>query len=335
MPTSPIDVLLAAYNALSPGEREALFKRLSELRLRAVAAGEGETARHIASLRHVAQHLGKTDFSVDEYREAYKQLRTAGDESVIELNKLIRFFGRWSLAKEALDLSAINTAVKIEARFRARVAGRPRQFNEHQMRDALHDCARELGRTPLSEEYRKWRQKEIDLASARGDEAWLPSYNAYYRRFSSWEAALVHYGFDLEQYYRQLERRPTDGKVEVGKVDRYTDETLEAVFRRAAARIGHIPMAWEFEEWRRPFLKKSRAKSISLPSSSPYRRRFGSWDKALLHYGYTEEEISARRQETRERTNKNLEASSFRGKVNMSAPNRSVTANRRMRSRAV
>lgn len=306
--TSLIDLLLVAYSALEEEEQEQLFARLGEIRVRAQAAGDGETARHIASLRRVAEHVGRTDLSVDEYRDAYKQLKAEGDEEVIELNKLIRFFGRWSRAKEALDLSATNTPLKIEARFRARIAGRPRQFREDELCRALHDCAAEFGRPPLSEEYRKWRQKEIDLAKARGEDAWLPGYAAYYRRFKSWEKALIHFGFDRDEVYARLERR----QAEVGKVDRYTDETLEKTLRRAVKALGHIPMADQFDKWRKKVIKESRARSIVIPSSSPYRSRFGSWQNALLHFGYSQDEIEASLAAMREKTNKNLEAGKFK-----------------------
>ncbi len=304
MATSSVDLVLVAYNALESREQEMLFDRLSQLRLEKIAGGDGETARHIASLRKIAAQVGRTDLSVDAYRDAYRKLTAAGDQDVIELNKLIRFFGRWSKAKEALDLSTTNTPLKIEARFRARIAGRPRQFREEELRQALRDCAREIGRPPLSEEYRKWRQKEIELAKARGEDAWLPGYSAYYRRFRSWEKALIHYGFDRGEVYARLERR----QAEVGKVDRYTDETLEKTLRRAVAALGHVPMADEFDKWRKKVIKESRARSIVIPSSSPYRSRFGSWRNALLRFGYSEDEIEARLAVMREKTKKNLEA---------------------------
>jgi hypothetical protein len=297
VPSSPVDLLLVAYKALDDDEQDALFARLNELRLRKLAAADGETARNIASLRKIAERVGTNELSVDDYREAYKRLKAEGDDEVIELNKLIRFFGRWSKAKESLALSDTNTARKIEARFRARIAGRPRQFREDEMRKALHDCAAELGRLPLSEEYKKWRQKEIDLASVRGEEAWLPSYASYHRRFGAWEKALVHYGFDRDEVYARLERDAT----EVSKVDRYTDKTLEEALRRAVDELGEIPMADKFDKWRTGVLAATGAQPESIPSSSPYRRAFGNWRNALLHFGHSEKEIEAQLGATRRR----------------------------------
>ena len=302
MSTSAIDVLLVTFSALTNDEQEAAFARLSELRLQRLAAGEGEMARHIASLRKVAEHVGRPDLSVDEYRDAYKQLNAAGDEDVIELNKLIRFFGRWSSAKEALDLSATNTPLKIEARFRSRITGRPRQFREDELRQGLNDCANELGRVPLSAEYREWRQKEIELAKARGEDARLPSYEAFWRRYGDWDSALIHFGFDRDEVYARLERNAT----EVARVDRYTDETLEETLHRAVRDLGFIPMGWEFEKWRAQVLKRTTARKIVIPTSSPYRRRFGTWQNALLHCGYPEEEIEARLSVARRKTDRNL-----------------------------
>ena len=76
MPTSPIDLVVIAYSALEGDEQEVLLRRLNEVQLRKLAVGEGETARHIASLRRVAEHVGRSNFSIDEYRNAYKRFET-------------------------------------------------------------------------------------------------------------------------------------------------------------------------------------------------------------------------------------------------------------------
>jgi hypothetical protein len=34
--------------------------------------------------------------------------------------------------------------------------------------------------------------------------------------------------------------------------------------------------------------------ALHLPSTSPYRKRFGTWEAALLHFGFTPEQVSAR-----------------------------------------
>lgn len=66
MPTPAVGLLLVACTALCDDEQEALYERLTEFRLQRLAAGEGETARHIASLRKVVERVGRTDLGVDK-----------------------------------------------------------------------------------------------------------------------------------------------------------------------------------------------------------------------------------------------------------------------------
>lgn len=40
-----------------------------------------------------------------------------------------------------------------------------------------------------------------------------------------------------------------------------------------------------------------------LPSSSPYRRRYKTWERALLHFGFTLEEVELRHDHRAEFTN--------------------------------
>jgi hypothetical protein len=53
----------------------------------------------------------------------------------------------------------------------------------------------------------------------------------------------------------------------------------------------------EFEWWRDRELELARAEgnaALHLPSPSPYRRRWGSWEAALLHFGYTPDQVAER-----------------------------------------
>jgi hypothetical protein len=61
--------------------------------------------------------------------------------------------------------------------------------------------------------------------------------------------------------------------------------------------IGHVPQLAEFEHWRERELELARAKgndALHLPSDGPYRRRYGSWEKALLALGFTPDEVAER-----------------------------------------
>jgi hypothetical protein len=66
------------------------------------------------------------------------------------------------------------------------------------------------------------------------------------------------------------------------------------------------PLIAEFEWWRDRGLELARAQgneNVHLPSSSPYRRRYGSWEGALLHFGFTLEEAEERFDHRAEFTN--------------------------------
>ncbi len=107
-----------------------------------------------------------------------------------------RHFGSWRRAKEALDLSETTTARRIEARFRFRRMGKVWRYSEDVMRETLVRCAEHYGRPPLVAEFEWWRDRELELARAEGNDALhLPSPSQYRRRWGSWEAALLHFGY--------------------------------------------------------------------------------------------------------------------------------------------
>jgi hypothetical protein len=120
-------------------------------------------ARHLPSLRRVAEQVGRTPRPAD-YRAAWRELNTAGEE-IIEIHALINFFGPGRLAKEALELAEITTPMKIEARFRSRLTGKVHRYRDDQLREALLRCSEALdGRPPLVAEYEASRRREIELA---------------------------------------------------------------------------------------------------------------------------------------------------------------------------
>lgn len=203
MSTSGIDIVLAAFTTLAAEEQEEAFAKVSEARLRRLAGQEGETARHIRSLARIAAHVGR-ELSPDLYRQARRDLLAAGEE-VIEFNAVCRYFGSWKQAKDALSLSAVSTPLKIEARFRVRLNGKVHRYREQTLRDTLVRCAADLGRAPLVIEFTKWREREHDLARARGEEVFLPSDSPYRRRWGTWERALLHFGFTPEAIAVRLE----------------------------------------------------------------------------------------------------------------------------------
>ncbi len=201
--TSAPDLLLTAFNSLAPDQQEEAFARIGDARLTRLAGDDGETARMIRSLRRVAEYVG-VELTPDNYRAARKELISEG-EQIVELSALIRFFDTWKKAKEALGLSATETPLKIEARFRARLLGKVHRYGDEKLRETLLRCAGELARPPLVVEFTLWRQRELELAKARGEELFLPSDSPYRRRWGSWENVLLHFGFSREEIESRLE----------------------------------------------------------------------------------------------------------------------------------
>jgi hypothetical protein len=134
-PTSAVDLLAVAYAALPPDEQEVAFARLSEIRLRRLAGEESDTARMIRSVMRVAEEVGRVP-SVDDCRRVQPLLPAAG-EDVEPLSRLQRHFGgSYRRAVEALELSEVTTARRIQARFDSRRLGKVWKYTE-ETRDAV------------------------------------------------------------------------------------------------------------------------------------------------------------------------------------------------------
>lgn len=194
------------FNALPANEQEDVFSRISELRLRRLAGDESTVARMVRSLRQVAGHVGRTP-TVDDYRQAQRELTAAGAD-IEPFNRLYSYFDRsWPRAIEALALSDVTTPRRIEARFRYRKLAKVWRYTEDSLRDALQRCSVQLDdRAPMVAEFEHWRERELELARARGDDTLhLPSATPYRRRWGTWEEALIHFGFDDAQRAARLD----------------------------------------------------------------------------------------------------------------------------------
>lgn len=307
--TSGVDVLVAAFAALVAEEQEEAYARFVDVRLARLAAAGGETAVYIGALRKVADLAG-VELTPDVYRSARCELVARG-EDIPGLSRLIRHFETWALAKEALALSDVMPAQTIEARFRARVEGARRHFTAADMAAALGRCVADVGRVPLLSEYDAWRQKELALMRARGEYARVPSTAAFRRRYGGWAQVLLAHGHSTEEVYLRLEPTP-ERRPRLAKVQRYTETTLRETLLRCVDEVGHVPMIAEFTEWRQSQIARSRRRSLVLPTDSPYRYRFGTWERALLHFGFSEAEIKGRLVRGRERSNISLRRHHFR-----------------------
>jgi hypothetical protein len=203
VPTTAVDVLVACFGALADDEQAQALARLRELRSERAAGADSETAQHLAWLALAAERTGG-ELSAGLYRQARRELAAEG-VAIPDVSVHQRHFGSWAQAREAYELSVTTSAAKVEARLRARLHGRPRSYRRDELEAALAACADALGRPPLVAEYEAWRQSAIDLARLAGRERFVPSAAPFRRRFGSFEAALVAFGYQPEDVHERYD----------------------------------------------------------------------------------------------------------------------------------
>jgi DNA-directed RNA polymerase specialized sigma24 family protein len=201
---TPIDTLLRVFSSLTAEEQDSALIRLNDIRLRQSAATDTGMERHLRSLQRVADYIGHVP-NVAEYKQASTELIAAG-EAVESFSRLYRYFGSWwAQVQEVLDLAETTTARGIEARFRNRRVGKTWRHTHQSLRHAIHTAAEYWGHPPTAAEYGWWRQGQMELAKAtKADEPLIAHARTYSRRWGSWEAALLHYGFSPEQVAERL-----------------------------------------------------------------------------------------------------------------------------------
>lgn len=195
--TSPADMLAVLFQALQPEEQDAVFARLKELRLLRLAGEDTEWERFIKALQRVQEEV-EGEISVGDYRAIQPRLVKAG-ESIPPIGQVITHFGSWKRAKEALYMSEDETASKIDARYRLRRVGKVHRYREETLRETLQRCADYVGHVPLVVEFDLWRNRELELAKAQGQDISLPSSGPYRSRHGTWSKALLHFGFSQDE----------------------------------------------------------------------------------------------------------------------------------------
>jgi len=186
-----VELLLIAYNALPAASQEEAFQRLGELRAQKELDQGSVAARFLCSLQRAAEITGP-DPSPADYKEAYRQLQETEDP-IEPIGRVIRHYGSWRRAKEALALSATTTAIRIESRFRSRRLGKIWRYTEETLIETLTRCADDLRHAPLVGEFEHWRRCELELAVAEGND-WLhvPNPTAYRKRWGpTWPDVLA------------------------------------------------------------------------------------------------------------------------------------------------
>lgn len=96
---------------------------------------------------------------------------------------------------------------RIEARFRYRQVGKIWRYTDAALGDALRSCEAYYGRPPSVPEFEHWRDRELELARAAGNNTLqLPSPTPYRRRWGTWEKALLHFGYTMEEAAQRFQQ---------------------------------------------------------------------------------------------------------------------------------
>jgi hypothetical protein len=204
-PTPATDGLIALFRVLRPEEQEAVLRDCQAIWLQSLESTDTRAARIIASLNRVAEVMGETP-GVEDYKRVRAELIKDGAVGLVPSSQILRHFGSWHLAREAVDLTQVSSVRKVEERFRKRRLNRVWRYTEDTLRETLRRAVEDLGRVPQVAEFEFWREREIELARARGELLHLPSPGAYRRRYGNWEKALSHFDYTSDERAERLER---------------------------------------------------------------------------------------------------------------------------------
>jgi hypothetical protein len=205
MPTPATDALLIIFSALEEPEQREVIERIATIRAIAGVGEESASAPFLRSLRRVTEFIGHAPM-VDEYKDACVALREAG-EDINGFSAVVRHFGTWRRAKEAMDLAQTTSVRNVEARFRHRRVSKIWRYTEATLRETLERVIAYYGSIPTIQEFDAWRQRELRLAAAEGNDALqVPSTRPFRERYHGWENALLHFGYAAEEIAKRLER---------------------------------------------------------------------------------------------------------------------------------
>ena len=146
-----------------------------------------------------------------------------------------------------------------------------------------------VGHAPTVDEYKQARE---ELVASGYD---VESFTRLYRHFRSWPRAKEALGLSETTTARHIEARFRNRRV--GKVWRFTEDTLRETLARCTEHYGRPPLVAEFSWWRDREVELARAAGnpgLQVPCAATYRRRWGTWGAALLHFGYTPDQVAKR-----------------------------------------
>lgn len=168
---------------------------------------------------------------------------------------------------------------------------------------SLRRVAEAVGREPSIDDYRR---VSGELRAAGED---VQPFGRLYRFFGqSWPRAREALRLSGEASLGSVEARLHSRRL--GKIARYTDDALRQTLEQAVEHYGRPPSVAEFEWWRRQRLTLARSQGdddAQLPSDSAYRSRWRTWEAALLHHGYTPEQVAMRLEQREQVFNTNAD----------------------------
>jgi hypothetical protein len=153
---------------------------------------------------------------------------------------------------------------------------------------ALRVAAAHSDGTLSPDRYRVLRQ----ALAAQGEE--LPEFSAVVRHFGTWSLAKEVIELSDVTTAKKIEAR-FRGRVS-GRRPYFTDEELLEALKRCATALGRVPLLAEYDDWRLKelALMRTRGQWPRVASTAAVRRRFKTWEAALLAAGYTTEELYVR-----------------------------------------
>lgn len=148
---------------------------------------------------------------------------------------------------------------------------------------SLRRVAEAIGHTPGVPEYKK-----VSVALREQGEDIEP-FTRLYRYFgTSWARAQEALELSGETRTKAIEARFEHRRL--GKPRRYSEDELREALAACVAHFGRVPNTADYSWWRERQLELARAQRrdrLHLPTDGPYRERWGGWEPALLHFGYT------------------------------------------------
>jgi hypothetical protein len=196
---------------------------------------------------------------------------------------VVAAFGVLSPAEQASALQLLNE-IRVE-----RLAGDDAEFARHldSLRRAAAFCEGELS----AGRYREARTALL----AEGVE--LIDINQHVRLFGSWSRAMAALALDKTETPAKIEARLR--KRLRGRPRSYRSQELGQALAACKKSLGRVPLVAEYEKWRMSMIELARhaGQERFIPSAAPFRRRFGTFERALVHFGYSPEQTGLRYEE--------------------------------------